>query len=85
MLNYREKQSDTEGQSSASVATILSAKTQVPLDCDNCGEDQLHSIEFLRQLPQLNCQHCQDERYFSQLELDVLESALKELGFYLSR
>lgn len=85
MLNFHEKQLDTQTEpSSASVTTILSAKTQVPLDCDHCGIEQNHTIEYLRQLPKLNCAHCEDERTFSEFELGILENALKEMGFYLA-
>lgn len=66
------------------IATIINQQTEVPLSCDSCECDNYYSIKHLRKLPQLTCNFCQDSREFSKLELDVLEKALKEMGFYLA-
>jgi len=69
----------------SSVATILPTDTAMPLECDNCDEPANYSVAFLRTLPQLVCRCCGDARQFSQLELTVLEQALKNMGYYLPK
>ena len=66
------------------VATIINRQTEIPLNCDQCDCDNYYTIGHLRQLPQLTCDFCEDSRRFSELELAVLEKALKEMGFYLA-
>ncbi len=69
----------------APVANILPANTPMPLECDACDHEQSYSMRHLRTLPELNCQHCGDQRHFSLLELTTLESALNNMGYYLSK
>lgn len=70
---------------SATVANILPLNTLMPLACDECDHEQNYAMKALRTLPLLTCQHCQAQRQFSQFELNVLESTLKDMGYYFSR
>lgn len=81
--NTAEKQ--IENQASAQVATIMPANTAMPLECDACDHVQNYSMTFLRTLPQLSCKQCGDQRHFSAIELKVLESALNNMGYYMSK
>jgi primosomal protein N' len=78
-------QKTVENQASAQVATIMPANTAMPLECDACDHVQNYSMTFLRTQPQLTCKQCGDQRHFSAIELKVLEGALNNMGFYLSK
>lgn len=74
-----------EQESGASITTILSASTEVPISCDNCGLDSDYRIGFLRKLPTISCRFCEDTRHFTALEFDVLGQVLKQMGYFLAR
>jgi transposase-like protein len=69
----------------ASVATILPTSTAMPMECDSCDQDNTYSIAFLRSLPELTCKHCGDHRQFSSFELNIIESTLKNMGYFLAK
>ncbi len=69
---------------SAPVATIINTQTEIPISCDACDCETHYPIGYLRTLPRLTCGFCHDSREFSQLEVHVLETALKQMGFYLA-
>ena len=85
MLKRQNQTPDqTPVDQSAPIATIINQKTEVPISCDQCDCDSHYSIGHLKALPKLTCGFCQDARVFTQLEMDVLESALQQMGFYLA-
>jgi transposase-like protein len=69
----------------ASVATILPVYTPMPMACDSCDLDNTYSIGFLRSLPKLTCKHCGDNRQFSHFELNVIETTLKDMGYFIAK
>ncbi len=69
----------------APIANILPANTPMPLECDACDHEQSYSMHHLRELPELTCKNCGDQRSFSSFELVALENALKGMGYYLSK
>jgi transposase-like protein len=69
----------------ASVATILPVYTPMPMACDSCDLDNTYSIGFLRSLPKLTCKHCGDNRQFSNFELNVIETTLKDMGYFIAK
>jgi transposase-like protein len=69
----------------ASVATILPVYTAMPMACDSCDLDNTYSIGFLRSLPKLTCKHCGDHRQFSHFELNVIETTLKDMGYFIAK
>lgn len=77
--------SHSTGPNTASVTNILPATTLMPLSCDECDIEEEYEMKTLRALPQLTCTHCQAQRQFSAFELGILESTLKNLGYYFSR
>ena len=81
----QDSQASVSHAAMTSVATILPTDTAMPLECDSCDSLANYSITFLRTLPKLVCQCCGDARQFSQIELTVLEQALKNMGFYLPK
>lgn len=85
MLSHSHTSNITEQDPGASIATILSANTEVPISCDNCGLDSDYRIGFLRKLPTISCRYCADTRSFSALEFDVLGQVLKQMGYFLAR
>lgn len=86
-MAHSENTADTrlEAANSAQIATILPANTAMPLECDACDHAHNYSMAFLRTLPSLTCKKCGDQRMFSAVELKVLESALNNMGYYLSK
>ena len=85
MLKHKKStSSQTHGDRATPIATIINQQTEVPLACDQCDCESHYSIGFLKKLPQLTCDYCQDSRQFSELEMVVLEQALKQMGFYLA-
>lgn len=85
MLPHSHTSDIIEQSPGASVSTILSAQTEVPISCDSCGLDTDYRIGFLRSLPTICCQYCEDTRRFSALEFDVLGQVLKQMGYFLAR
>jgi len=85
MLKRQNQTNDqTSVDRSAPIATIINIQTEVPISCDQCDCDTHYSIGHLKALPTLTCEFCQDARNFTQLEMNVLESALQQMGFYLA-
>lgn len=82
----RQNQSNALGASSPSApfATIINTQTEIPISCDECDCETHYPIGYLRTLPRLTCGFCRDSREFSQLEMHVLETALKQMGFFLA-
>jgi len=86
MINNTNHQISTQSAPNlAPVANILPANTPMPLACDACDHEQSYSMRHLRTLPELVCHHCGDQRQFSTFELTTLESALNNMGYYLSK
>jgi len=77
--------SQHEAANAAQISTILPANTAMPLECDACDQVHNYSMTFLRTLPNLVCKRCGDTRQFSKIELTVLEGALNNMGYYLSK
>ena len=69
----------------ASIATILPAITPMPLCCDACDHEQSYTMTHLRQLPTIVCTDCGDTRQFSDFELNILESTLNTMGYFLQK
>ena len=69
----------------ASIATILPANTPMPLCCDACDHEQIYTMTHLRKLPVIVCEECGDARQFSAFELQVLESTLNTMGYFLQK
>lgn len=69
----------------AEFATIMPSSTLIPMQCDCCGHEQNIAMKSLRTLPQITCIECEDQRQFSEFELAVLEKALKEMGYFISK
>ena len=69
----------------ASIATILPANTPMPLCCDACDHEQSYTMTYLRQLPTIVCDDCGDTRQFSTFELNILESTLNTMGYFLQK
>lgn len=85
MLKRQNKPSDqSDVQRSAPVATIINAQTEVPISCDQCDCETHYSLGHLKALPTLTCDFCADTRTFSLLEMNVLETALQQMGFYFA-
>jgi hypothetical protein len=70
---------------SANIATILPANTPMPLCCDACDHEQIYTMTHLRQLPTIVCEDCGDARPFSAFELNILESTLNTMGYFLQK
>ena len=70
---------------SAQISTILPISSAMPIDCDSCDLEHNYSIGFLRSLPTMTCKHCGDQRKFTAFELNVLETTLKQMGYFLAK
>lgn len=70
---------------SANVATILPSSIPMPICCDLCDHEQTYTMTYLRQLPTLVCDACGDARPFSHFELTIIESTLKDMGYFLQK
>ncbi|MGR6871120.1 hypothetical protein ACU6U9_02160 [Pseudomonas sp. HK3] len=82
---YQAAPAQSESNNTAAIATILPANTPMPLCCDACDYAQTYSMTHLRQLPTIVCEDCGDTRQFSAFELNILESTLNNMGYYLQK
>lgn len=85
MLKHKNSTARQNSDNPASpIATIINQQTEVPIACDQCDAESLYTLGHLKQLPQITCKHCSDSRTFSELEMAILEQALKQMGLYLA-
>lgn len=85
MALFQAVPAPSDNPDSASVATILPASTPMPLCCDACDHEQVHTMTQLRKLPTIVCDACGDARPFSAFELNILESTLNTMGYFLQK
>ena len=72
-------------ESRSNLATILPSNIPMPICCDACDHEQTYTMTHLRQLPTLVCEDCGDARPFSAFELNIIESTLKDMGYFLQK
>ncbi|NVK39310.1 MAG: hypothetical protein HWE18_15390 [Gammaproteobacteria bacterium] len=72
-------------ESRSNLATILPSNIPMPICCDACDHEQTYTMTHLRQLPTLVCEDCGDSRPFSAFELNIIESTLKDMGYFLQK
>ncbi|MDO6681835.1 MULTISPECIES: hypothetical protein [unclassified Oceanobacter] len=63
------------------MSTILPAETEIPVTCDECNTDTPIALVELRSLALITCQHCGNQRQFTQAELDVMRLVLVQAGY----
>ncbi|MFT5593093.1 MAG: hypothetical protein ACI8SR_001461 [Oceanicoccus sp.] len=85
MASFQAVPAPSTNDSSAVISTILPANTPMPLCCDACDHEQNYTMTHLRQLPVIICDDCGDARQFSAFELNILESTLNTMGYFLQK
>lgn len=66
------------------ISTILSSRVLIPIACDDCNQDTDIPLAELCKLALVRCQHCGNERRFTETELRVTRMVLADAGFHFS-
>lgn len=67
------------------LATILSPKTSVPVQCNHCTESTLHALQSLLHQSRLVCRGCEQTSIFSNTELMTLKLFFKKQQYYFQQ
>lgn len=67
------------------LASILSLRAAVPIECIHCTESTSHALQSLLQQANLVCQSCEHTTIFSNTELKMMQLFFKKEQYHYSQ
>lgn len=66
------------------ISTILSERVLIPISCDHCDRETEVSLETLKSISTVMCEHCCHVRNVDKAEIVTLQAVLSRAGYRLS-